>query len=482
MLLIVTMLFPVIAGIASSVCRADGKTRNSCYAAVLAGSDLLVLLTCVKGGEITLFHLFEHVTFAFRVDELTRYFLIAVVLLYTAATVYAFEYMTIEHRQPVFFGAIFTSMGAIIAVALSANLVTMYCCFEALSLTSFVLIIHEMDKAAVAAGLKYLFYSIAGALMGMFAMFVLYAFASGDTTFAMGGFLDLNLAAGHEDRLLLAAITGIIGFGAKAGMFPMNGWLPTAHPICPAPASSLMSGIIAKAGIFCVIRLVYFSIGAQFLRGTWVQTAWICLAMTTIFLGSMMAFQEKVTKKRLAYSSVSQISYIMLGLSMLTDDGLRGGLVHLLSHCASKGCLFLCAGVFIYKLGKKRVDQLKGIGRQMPVTMWCFMFAAMSLVGIPPMGGFVSKWFIGTAALNAAPGILAWLAPAVLMVSALLTAGYLFPVVVDAFFPGKDFDYTGMEKAEPSVLMTAPMIVLCCAALIAGLFGTSIISFTGWGL
>ncbi|MGX8714556.1 MAG: complex I subunit 5 family protein, partial [Lachnospiraceae bacterium] len=389
MLLIVTLLFPVIAGIASSVCRVDGKTRNSCYAAVLAGSDLLVLLTCVKGGEITLFHLFEHVTFAFRVDELTRYFLIAVVLLYTAATVYAFEYMTIEHRQPVFFGAIFTSMGAIIAVALSANLVTMYCCFEALSLTSFVLIIHEMDKAAVAAGLKYLFYSIAGALMGMFAMFVLYAFASGDTTFAMGGFLDLNLAAGHEDRLLLAAITGIIGFGAKAGMFPMNGWLPTAHPICPAPASSLMSGIIAKAGIFCVIRLVYFSIGAQFLRGTWVQTAWICLAMTTIFLGSMMAFQEKVTKKRLAYSSVSQISYIMLGLSMLTDDGLRGGLVHLLSHCASKGCLFLCAGVFIYKLGKKRVDQLKGIGRQMPVTMWCFMIAAMSLVGIPPMGGFV---------------------------------------------------------------------------------------------
>ncbi|MBQ4046174.1 MAG: hypothetical protein II627_06950, partial [Lachnospiraceae bacterium] len=156
MLLIVTLLFPVIAGIAASVCRADDKSRNSWYAAVLAGTDLLILLTCVKGGEITLFRLFEHVTFAFRVDELTRYFLIAVVLLYTAATVYAFEYMTIEHRQPVFFGAIFTSMGAIIAVALSANLVTMYCCFEALSLTSFVLIIHEMDKAAVAAGLKYL--------------------------------------------------------------------------------------------------------------------------------------------------------------------------------------------------------------------------------------------------------------------------------------------------------------------------------------
>ena len=203
MLLIVTILFPVIAGLVSSTSRINDRNRNIWYAAVLAGTDLLILLSCVKGGQITLFRLFENVTFAFRVDELTRYFLIAVVLLYTAATIYAFEYMTIEHRQPVFFGAVFTSMGAIIAVAMSANLVTMYCCFEALSLTSFVLIIHEMDKAAVAAGLKYLFYSIAGALMGLLAVFFVYYYAGSGEGFVYGGILDKGMVSGNEKLCLL---------------------------------------------------------------------------------------------------------------------------------------------------------------------------------------------------------------------------------------------------------------------------------------
>jgi multicomponent Na+:H+ antiporter subunit D len=269
-------------------------------------------------------------------------------------------------------------------------------------------------------------------------------------------------------------LVGIIGFGTKAGMYPMHGWLPTAHPIAPAPASALLSGIITKAGVIAIIRLVYYCVGADFLRGTWVQTVWMCLALLTILMGSTMAFREKVTKKRLAYSSVSQISYVLFSLSLLTEDGLRGGLLQVISHMSSKGCLFLAAGVFIIVLGAHRVDELRGIGRSLPITMWCFMIASLSLVGIPPMGGFVSKWKISAAALSGAPGIFAIVGPAVLLISALLTAGYLFPIVVDAFFPGNDYEDDG-KFAEPGILVNAPMIALCLVALLAGVFGAGIV-------
>ena len=299
-----------------------------------------------------------------------------------------------EERQNVFFAFLLISFGALMAVCVSGNLVTLYLSFETLTLTTFPLVLHEMDRAAVAAGLKYLFYSVGGALLGLFAVFFVYSYASGDASFTYGGFLDSAKVAGHEGILLAAVFAGIVGFGTKAGMYPMHGWLPTAHPIAPAPASALLSAIIAKAGVVCVIRLVYFSVGAEFIRGTWVQTAWIILALLTIFMGSMMAFREKMLKKRLAYSSVSQISYIMLGLAMLSDEGLRGGLIHLMSHAASKGTLFMVAGIFIVKLGIRDVGLLKGVGRRMPVTMWCFMIASLSLVGIPPMGGFVAKYYL----------------------------------------------------------------------------------------
>ena len=202
---------------------------------------------------------------------------------------------------------------------------------------------------------------IGGALLGLLAVFFV-SYYSAEARFALGGVLDISRAAANEKVLLLVIFLGIIGFGTKAGMYPMHGWLPAAHPIAPAPASALLSGIIAKAGVIAIIRLIYFSVGPDYIRGTWVQYAWMTLCMLTIFMGSMMAFREKVTKKRLAFSTISQISYINLGLSLLSIEGLRGGLLHVAAHAASKGCLFLCAGVFIYKLGKRRVSELKGIG------------------------------------------------------------------------------------------------------------------------
>lgn len=477
MLLITAFLFPMIFGpVAALYPGRTDRERILGYTVVLILTDILCLLAALKGNPVILFHITDQAAFGFSPDSFGRLALGVVVVLYTAVCFYAFEYMKMEERPNVFFSFYFVSFGALIAVTMSANLVTLYLCFELASLSSVPLVLHEMTKEAVAAGMKYLFYSIAGALMGLLSVFFVYYYSGGGSGFTYGGIVDKGLLSGNEKVFLTVIFIGIIGFGTKAGMYPMHGWLPTAHPIAPAPASSLLSGIIAKAGVIAIVRLVYYSVGTDILRGTWVQYAWMSLCMLTILMGSTCAFREKVMKKRLAYSTVSQISYILLGLSIMSEEGLKGGILHLMSHAVSKGCLFLVAGIFIYKLGKRNVTELAGVGKQMPVTMWCYMIASLSLVGIPPMGGFTSKWVLAGAAIRGNTGVFAYLPPVVLLISALLTAGYLFPVAVDAFFPGNDFDSSGLEKKEPSLLMTIPLMALCLAALITGIFGGRIVS------
>ena len=486
MLISATILVPIIAGIIISVLRMEDRARHPWYAGTIIVTDILGIMAVVSGSSLRLFSFAEGIDLYFEIDAIGKFFMVMVMILYTCVIFYAFEYMQMEERENVFFAFFIVSFGALLAVCMAGNLVTMYLCFEMATLTSMPLVLHEMTKDAVNAALKYLFYSIGGALLGLLAVFFV-SYYSGEAHFVFGGVLDAARASANEKVLLFVIFLGIIGFGTKAGMYPMHGWLPTAHPIAPAPASALLSGIIAKAGVIAIIRLVYFSVGPDFIRGTWVQYAWMTLCMLTIFMGSMMAFREKVTKKRLAYSTISQISYINLGLSLLSLEGLRGGLLHVAAHAASKGCLFLCAGVFIYKLGKRRVSELRGIGRLMPITMWCFLIASLSLVGIPPMGGFTSKWHIALAAIGDGMGVYAVLPPVILLISALLTAGYLLPVVVDAFFPGHDEEGHGehtKKKAEepasgsrePTPLMWVPMIVLCLTALLVGVFGTNLVT------
>ena len=452
-----TILFPMIAGVAVSAITMETRTRRLLYTAVMLITDLLGLLTVFFGRTVTLFAFTDNIHAKFSVDPIGRYYMIVVMLLFTCVLFYSFEYMNIEEREHIFFAFYFSCFGALLSVALAANLVTLYLCFEMATLTSMPLVLHEMSREAVAAALKYLFYSIAGALMGLLAVFVVCYYTTDADSFVQGGFLDPARVAGNEKLLLAVIFAGILGFGTKAG-------------------------------IIAIIRLVFFSVGPEFLRGTWVQYAWMSIAMLTIFMGSMMAFKEKVTKKRLAYSTVSQISYISLGLSLLSMEGLLGGLLHLGAHAVSKGCLFLCAGVFIYKLGSHRVSELRGIGKQMPIVMWCFTFASLSLVGIPPLGGFISKWYIALAAVGDGMGVFSILPPIILLISALLTAGYLLPVTVDAFFPGKEEGEAAKRSGqktgskEPSALMTVPLIVLVCAALAVGVFGSRIADILGASL
>ena len=210
------------------------------------------------------------------------------------------------------------------------------------------------------------------------------------------------------------------------------------------------------------------------MRGTWVQTAWLTLALLTVFMGSMLAYREKIMKKRLAYSTVSQISYILFGLALLQPTAMIGSLLHFVFHACIKSCLFLSAGAIIYKTGKTNVDELTGIGKQMPITIWCYTFASMALIGIPPASGFISKWYLANGALASGIETFVWLGPVVLLISALLTAGYLLPITIHGFLPGAG---TTWEKQEPAWTMLVPLFVLAAASLLLGLFPNTLAAF-----
>ena len=367
------------------------------------------------------------------------------------------------------------ALGTLVGFGLSGNFLTLFLFFEAVTLCSVPLVLHSMKKEAVAAAFKYLYYSIAGASLALIGFFFINKYAV-TMDFTPGGVIDPQMIAGNEGSLLAAVMLMIAGFGAKAGIFPLHAWLPAAHPAAPAPASAILSGIITKTGVFAVIRCVFYLTGPDIIRGTWVQTVWITIALFSAFMGSVLAFREREIKRMLAYSSVSQVSFIMFGIATLTPLGFIGALLHMVFHSIAKDALFLTAGAIAQKTGKTDAD-LRGAGRRMPATMWCFTLLAATLIGLPPASGFVSKWYLASGSLASGTGVYDWLGPAVLLLSALLSAGYLLPVAVPAFFPGAGHeDNYRPDASEPRLSMLAPVILLTAAAIAFGIFPGALIN------
>ncbi len=449
------------------------RTRIHVYTGIVLLLSAAAAVLCGIGAKgrapLPLLTLGERLDIEFAVDDVSTVFVCITTLIWVLVAFYAFAYMNHEGEQRRFFGFYLMLYGVLVALDFSGNLVTMYLCYELMTLVSMVLVLHNGSREAIMAALKYLFYSLCGAYLGLFGIFYLNRYCV-DLDFSGGGRLDLELLAGHEETLLVVVFFMLVGFGAKAGMFPLHGWLPTAHPVAPSPASAVLSGIIVKSGVLAAIRVVYDIVGADFLRGTWVQTAWMSLTLLTVFMGSLLAFREPVTKKRFAYSTVSQVSYILFGLSLLQEQAFTGSLLHIAFHALIKCGLFLSAGVFLVICNKSRVEELSGIGRKMPVLLWCYTVFALALVGIPPTSGFVSKWQLAVGALDAGVGFFGWFGPVVLLLSALLTAGYLLPVTMRGFFPGADDRCGALAKKEPPLLMLVPLVILAALALLLGVF------------
>lgn len=413
---------------------------------------------------------------AFHIDEISILFASLTTVMWILVGIYALDYTKHDERRGRFFFFYILVYLVLLGLNFSANAITMYMFYEFMTLTSMPLILHEQTPEAVKAAFKYLYYSIAGALLALFGIFVFAQFAP-TLDFVPGGTLDASSVAGQEILFMAAVVCMLIGFGAKAGMFPLHAWLPEAHPVAPAPASAVFSGIIAKSGVLAIIRTVFYMAGTDFLRGSTMQKVWMAVALLTVLMGSMRAYQENVLKKRLAYSTVSQISYVLFGLSTLHPAGFVGALLHVIFHSTAKDLLFLGAGAIIHQTGKTRVSELRGIGRQMPVTTWCFTFAGLSLIGIPPFSGFLSKWYLAEGSLKAGMLGFSWIGPVVLLVSALLTAGYLLPITIDGFFPGKQYKHEDFKNCESGLTMAIPMLLLSGAVLLMGVFPQQLLRF-----
>ena len=387
-----------------------------------------------------LFNLTENLPILFKVDAMSIIFAAVTIIIFLGSGIFSLEYMKHEQKKKRFYVFYLLAFLVLMGLCFAGNLITFYLFFEMLTLASTPLVLHSGSREANMAGLKYLFYSLCGAYMALFGLYFVSKYGN-TLTFSEGGVINQELAAGHTGLLLVAAFVMILGFSVKAGMFPMHAWLSAAHPVAPAPASAVLSAVIVKAGVLGIIRVIYYIFGAAFLKGTWVQTAFMVLTLITVFMGSMLAYREPVLKKRLAYSTVSQVSYILFGLSAMDMNSVTGGVLHVIAHGFIKAALFLCAGAIIYRTGKTRVEELKGIGKEMPLLMWCYTIVSLGLIGIPPTGGFISKWYLAMGSLETGIPGFSWIGPVVLLVSALLTAGYLLPITIQGFFPGADYDY-----------------------------------------
>ena len=459
--LLLPLLLPVL-----TAALARRRAKEWTLVPLLCLEALLALLCALRVGGSLEIPFLPGLPLMLSIDGVGRIFSVLFSLMFLLAGVFGFGYL--HERLESYYVFFLLTLSAMLGLCYAGNLLTFYLFYEAMTLLSFPLVLHEGTEESRRAAMKYLGYSLFGAALALFGFFVS-APATAGGSFAPGG----TLTGPMTPLLLAAALAMLVGFGGKAGMMPLHDWLPTAHPVAPAPASAVLSGVITKGGVLGILRTVYFLFGAEALRGTYVQFTVLALALATVFTGSMLAYKEKLLKKRLAYSTVSQVSYVVFGLLLLNATGFAGAILQAVFHSVAKVCLFLCAGAFICKTGKTRVEELYGIGRAMPLPLFCFALAGLSLIGIPPFAGFVSKWYLALGSLAAFPAW-GWLGAAVLLVSALLTAGYLLPPVSKGFFPGEEFH---VKPIRCGWYLSRPLAILAAAALLLGLFPNQLI---GW--
>lgn len=438
-------------------------------------SWLCILLA--KDTAVNLITITQDLKLALRFDGLGRFFAAIVASLWPLTTIYAFEYMKDQQRRRSFFAFFLMAYGVTLGVAMSANLITLYCFYEMLTLVTIPLVIHTMTKPAVRAARTYMICSIGGAAFA-FVSVVFLAVCGAGGTFQMGGIL-------NEHPLMKSTVTyimyiiGFMGFGVKAAVFPFDFWLPKAS-VAPTPVTALLHAVaVVKSGVFAIIRLTFYCFGTEMLRGTWAQTVVAVIVIFTIFYGSTRAAKEVHFKRRMAYSTVANLSYILFGVTLMTTAGLAAALMHMVFHAIIKILAFFCVGAVMHNTEREYLPQLNGLGLKMPVTFACFTVSALSLTGIPLFNGFISKWYLLTSAAQAGTA-LAYAGAVVLLISAFLTAMYMFAAPIRAFFPHNyEEDNTLDGVKEVNWRMTVPMVILAVLVILTGVFPKPVIEIAG---
>jgi len=467
-LLYISIFLPILGGALLPALGFQSRKGREIYVLLVvlaAAAASLVLALTGEGTSAELAALSSTLKISFGVDGLGRVFALLVSLLWPFASLYAFEYMEHEERKNSFFCFYTISFGIALGIAYASNLITMYLFYELLTILTLPLIMHERGKSSQKAGMQYIVYSIGGATAALSGI-ILFVTYGGSFDFVLGG----TWAGDASIIYFIAFLLMFFGFGVKAAVFPLHDWLPSAS-VAPTPVTALLHAVaVVKAGVFAITRVSYYCFGTELLKGSWAQHTAMVFAAVTIVYGSGMALREQHIKRRLAYSTVANLSYIIFAVLILTPEGLSAGLTHMLFHGIMKISLFFIAGIINIKADRFYVSEVTGLARMMPATFAAFTLASLALIGIPPFNGFYSKFAIASAA--AADGsVFGIIGIAALMLSAVLTAFYLMTIIIPAYFPPKGFDYVPIARySDPNWYMLLPLAVFSLAILLTGMF------------
>ncbi|MBQ6601334.1 MAG: proton-conducting membrane transporter [Clostridia bacterium] len=464
--LLIPVFLPMILGIASFLIPfKKQKSHNAFIAVSLVSASVSVWLCTLfaNDSELIMLSFTESLDFALRLDGAGKIFACLSATLWPFTALYAFDYMKHEKHLKMFYCFFTMSFGATMGIAMASNMLTMYLFYELLTLFTIPLVMHGMEHKHKYAARKYMIYSIGGAAFAFAG--VVYLIINGANGFVFGGSIT------SPDDPTIASVLFVLmfmGFGVKAAIFPLHGWLPTAS-VAPTPVTALLHAVaVVKAGAFALIRLVYYSYGTDFIKGTAAQNIVMAFCIFTILYGSVMALRQPHFKRRLAYSTVSNLSYIAFAVTLMSKAGLVAAFCHMIFHSVIKIGAFFCAGSVLHNSHEEYVHRFDGMGKKMPLTFGFFAVFALALTGIPPFCGFFSKWYIALAGVKEGSA-LAIIGVAVLLISAFLTAMYMISPCVKAFFPPKDY-VSDVKANEANLKMLIPIGLCAVLSLLLGIF------------
>lgn len=470
--MVLPIIFPILS--AFFVSKANIQTRKN-REIIVTGIVLIntILAFYVMYTPSEAYHLLEisnKLSISIKIDNLSRIFGTMVSGLWLVTTFYAFEYMTHEGNENRFFSFYLGTYGVVLGIAFSGNFITMYLFYELLTLFTLPLVMHSMDNKAKYAGRVYVTYMTFGAALVLTGFVFLYNYGI-NLDFVYGGFLDFESITSNKDVVLIIFITTFFGFGVKASIFPFYRWLPKAS-IAPTPVTAILHAVaVVKSGVFAIIRTIYYSFGTDILIGTWAQDLILIMTSITILFGSVVALRTPHIKRRFAYSTISNLSYIVFAVALMTPQGLEAGLLHMVYHGIIKIGLFFATGAILYKTHKEYLYEIEGFGYKMPLVFIPFVIFGIGLVGIPPFAGFSSKWAITSSAVSVG-SLCSYIGVVALIISSVLTALYIFYIIVRGFMPrNKNYskDYYHNVK-DPNYYMVIPMWILAFVSVILGVF------------
>ena len=477
--LFLPILLPTLAAAALMLRHLKSRTGFCAFVggAVLLNSALLLYLAARPPvGTLTLLRLPRDLSLALRMDGAGAVFAALLACLWPFVALYGLDYMgRTPHRAKPFFACFVLAYGAAAGVALAANLLTLCLFCQLLPLSVLPIMRREGQSIAEAARALPLAW---GAFCTLLSLAFVTAFI-GNADFAPGGCLPSD-ALRKPDLLYLIYLLGFLGFGLESALLPLRGW-PLASAEASAPASAILNAVaVANAGVFAIVRLTWYVFGPDVLNGSWAHLAAFALACVTTVYGACMALSSQRLKLRLAWSTIGQLAYALLGALLLTPSGLSAGMTQMAAHALIKANLYFCAGAILCQSGREFLFDMRGWGFGMPATFLAFLLSGLALVGLPPMAGFIAKWRLGIAAASAgASSPIGFFGLAAMLTSALLATFYVLQVLCVAVMPGRGFNLRAANYGitDPGPAMLIPIGLLAVGALLLGLWAEPVLGF-----